>query len=461
MFKVLKPPMPPSKETKPCVSSVEEATVDAKAEKISERSPDVKAVPPPTPPNKPSSSSSLSIIAEASQSRQNSHPPNPPSKEKKPSHHPMEPDQEVQDTTDEITAKEDNKKEVQGTAVKTDEADQLISTEALRTVRDDQSESPSAAGQVSEEESGETINSDINKSSDNEPLASTEALRKSPSPPPTFKKEPEKLTKCDTKYIANKETITDQHPTEREDPTALLQTALDISGSSSQAQDSLTKSGMPTVVVTLNDPVTDSLSLRPLLSYMHAEKRKKVEEKSVDSGQHSDNESEGFGSEDTLAVSTAALRGSHVGLDVLETSEDDIQIPVTDSDPDSRFLQRPEPTPPLKPSTKARSSGDLLSDTSAWTQQVRQQIRPVAGNNGAPGDDVMKLEAVVALEMEKTSELLSRVSQSQRGSDEESLPEDLLTKAMEKLKKADIVLREVQELKLAKPANNSSIRKSW
>lgn len=42
MFKVLKPPMPPSKETKPCVSSVEEATVDAKAEKISERSPDVE-----------------------------------------------------------------------------------------------------------------------------------------------------------------------------------------------------------------------------------------------------------------------------------------------------------------------------------------------------------------------------------------------------------------------------------
>lgn len=450
--------MPPSKETKPCVSSVEEATVDVKAEKISERSPDAKAVPPPTPPNKPSSSSSMSNIAEASQSRQNSHPPTPPSKEKKPSPHPVEPDQEVQDTTDDKTAKEYNKKEVQGTAVETDEADQLISTEALRTVRDDQSESPSAAGQVFEEKSGETINSDINKSSDNETLACTEALRKSPCPPPTCNKEPEKFTKCDPKHIANKETITDQCPMEREDPTALLQTALDTSGSSSQAQKSLPKSGMPTVVVTLNDPVNDSLSLSPLLSYVHGEKRKKVEEKSVDSGQHSDSESEGFGSEDTLAVSTAALRGSHVGLDVLETSEDDIQIPVPDSDLDSRFLQGPEPTPPLKPSTKARSSGDLLSDTSVWTQQVRQQIRP---NNEAPGDDVMKLEALVALEVEKTSGLLCRVSQSQRGSDEESLPEDLLTKAMEKLKKADIVLREVQKLKLAKPANNSSNRKSW
>ncbi|XP_073321064.1 uncharacterized protein plekho2 [Pagrus major] len=473
--KVLKPPMPPSKEAKPCVSSVEEATEDVKAEKISERSPDAKkkAGPPPTPPNKPSSSSSMSNIAEAPQSRPNSHPPTPPSKEKKPSHHPVEPDQEVQDTTDENTGKEDNKKEVQGTAVKTDEAEQLISKGALPSVRDDQSESPSAAGQVSEEESEETISRDINKSSDNEPLAQTEPLRKSPSPPLTRKKEPEKHTQLDTKHIDHKETITDQCPKEGEDPTALLQTASDTSGSSSQAEESLPKSGVPSVVVTSNDPVTDSLSLSPLLSNLHGEKRKKAEEKSVDSGQHSDDESEGSGSEDTLAASTAALRGSHVGLDVLDTSEDDIQIPVdlrqteaaTKSQVRSKVFpcQRPEPTPPLKPSTKARSasSGDLLSDSSACTQQVRQQTRPVAGNNGAPGDDVMKLEAEVALETEKTSRLLSRVSQSQRGSDEESLPEELLTQAMEKLKKADIVLREVQKLKLAKPANNSSNRKSW
>ncbi|XP_036952037.1 pleckstrin homology domain-containing family O member 2 isoform X2 [Acanthopagrus latus] len=470
--KVLKPPLPPSKEAKPCLPSVEEATVDVKLEKISERSPDAKAGPPPTPPNKPSSNSSMSNNAEASQSRQNSHPPIPPSKKKKPSHHPVEPDQEVQDTTNEKTGKEDNNKDVQGTAVETDEAEQLISKEALPSVRDDQSESPSAAEQVSEEESEETINSDINKSSDNEPLASTETLRTSPSPPPTCKKEPEILTKCDMKHT-DKETITDQCPTEREDPTALLQTDLDTSGSSSQAQESLPKSGMPTVVVTVNDPVTDSLSLSPLLSNMHGEKRKMVEEKSVDSGQHSDDESEGFGSEDTLAASTAALRGSHVGLDVLDASEDDIQIPVdlrqTQAAAKAQVrskvfpCQRPESTPPLKSSSKARSasSGDLLSDTSACTQQERQQIKPVAGNIGAPGDDVMKLEAEVALEMEKTSGLLSRVSQSQRGSEEESLPEDLLTEAMEKLKRADIVLREVQKLKLAKPANNSSNRKSW
>ena len=70
----------------------------------------------------------------------------------------------------------------------------------------------------------------------------------------------------------------------------------------------------------------------------------------------------------------------------------------------------------------------------------------------------MKLETEVALEMEKTRELLSRVSQSQGGVDGEGMPADLLAKAMEKLKKADHVLREVNKLKLAKTSSN---RKSW
>ncbi|TMS12979.1 Pleckstrin homology domain-containing family O member 2 [Larimichthys crocea] len=463
--KKVKPPMPPSKEVKPVVSSVEVTEKD-KVETISEKTYDAKKTgPPPTPPNKPSSSSTTCSLTETSQPRPSTHQPTPPSKEKKPSHHAVEPDQEVQGTTDKDKDKENNKKEPKESAVKTVEAGQSVTEEALPSVKDDEPESPGTKGQVSEG-SGETISGGINKSSDNEPQAPTEKLKKSPSPPPTPKKKPEKLVQPNTQHIEDKTTV--RYSIEEQDP-ASLQAASETSASSPEADEALPKSEVPPVVVSLGDPVTDSLSLSPLLCHLDGEKKKKSEEKSVDSGQHSDDDSDGSGSEDTLAVSTAALRGSHPGLDVLDASEDKIQISVTlrptqaatKSQVRSKVFpyRRSEHIPPLKPSSKARSasSGDLLSDSSVCIQ-VRQLPEAVAEKDRAPRDDVMKLEAEVALEMEKTNKLLSKVSQSQRGGDGEDMPEDLLAEAMEKLKQADHVLREVKKLKCA---NNSSNRKSW
>lgn len=212
------------------------------------------------------------------------------------------------------------------------------------------------------------------------------------------------------------------------------------------------------VVVTLNDPLADGLGLSSLLGHLSGEiKEMAVEEKSVDSGQHSDNDSEGSESEAMLAASTAALRGSHAVLDALDTTEDGIQISVHLSPPlvTAKPQVRPKrPSPPLKLSTKVRSAsiGDLLSD-SAIPVQVR-----MPRSSAAPSDYVTKLETEVALEMEKTNELLSRVPQSQKDDDGEGVPEDLLAKAMEKLKKAEHVLKEIRKLK---PANGSSHRKSW
>uniref|UniRef100_UPI0037E78A8E pleckstrin homology domain-containing family O member 2 n=1 Tax=Semicossyphus pulcher TaxID=241346 RepID=UPI0037E78A8E len=461
--KVLKPPMPPSKDVKPSVSPGEEATEESNSEKIPEKSPDAskKTGPPPTPPNKPSSSSSVSNLTEASQSRPNSHPPTPPSKAKKPSNPAEQQEKEVQDKAKENEDKEEaSMKEVTDAAVDTDESEQSISQE------DDGPESPSVEGKVSEEESGETSSSGPNKESENEPQAPTEPLKKSPSPL-NPKKKPEKPVQSNTDYVAEEPSIV--QPNEGEDPTALLQTAPDTSASSPQAEETLPTSEVPAVVVSLNDQVTDSLSLSPLLCHLPGEKKKKEEEKSVDSGQHSDDDSEGSGSEDTLAASTAALRGSNAGLDVLDASEDDIQIsvclippqvaPKPQIRPKAFPCRRSDPTPPLKPSAKARSAsiGDLLSESSACTQ-VGKHTRAEAGSNRAPSDDVMKLEAEVALEMENTKDLLSRVSQSEGGGEGEGMPEDLLTKAMEKLKKADHVLREVKRLA---PTKNSCYRKSW
>lgn len=411
--------MPPSKEIKPCVSPVEETTEKAKPETASEMSPDSKKKtgPPPTPPSKPSSSST----AEASQSKPNPHPPAPPSKEKKPSH----PDQQVQDTANENAKKEEQRrKESKGIAWDTAEADQSPSSEA---------ESPSTEGE--EDESGETISSET-KTFDSEPHISTEPLRKSPSPPMASKEKPEIIDPQHTETCsASKEP----------DSTA-----------SESSEEALPKSE----VCSLNEPLTDSLNSSPLLCHLSGEKKKKAEEKSVDSGQHSDDESEGSGSEDPLATSTAALRGSHAGLDVLDTSED-IQTSVNTRMPQAvtKVQVSPKIVPslpivPLKPSVKVRSAsiGDLLSEPPA---KPPGKPRP---RSARPPSDATKLETEVALEIEKTSELQSRVSRARGESEGGDTTEDLLAKAMEKLKKADDVLREVKKLKLA---NSPSKRKSW
>lgn len=398
--KVLKPPMPPSKEAKPSAAPSNEPTKEAKAEKTPETSPNAKkkTAVPPTPPSKPSSSNPV----ETSQSRPNSHPPTPPSKEKKPSHAAAESNQELQGTDN------DNKEE-----------------DGKKTDDEDGDESPSAEG-FSEDENA--ASSDETKEPENEPQISVALLlEENPSP----------LLTSDNK--------------EQDSP------ASDTSSGSLQTEEVIPTSDIPVVVVSLKDPVADSPSLSPLLGHLPGEKKKKAEEKSVDSGQHSDDDSEGSGSEDTLAASTAALRGSNAGLDVLDTSENDIQIvSLKPTKPATKGFTcwMSETSPPIKPKTKVRSasSGNLLSDSS----DISLLSAAVARSGG---DEVTKLETEVALEMENTSKLLSSVSQTQNeGDNGEAMPEDLLAKAMEKLKKADHVLREVKKLKLAKDSSN---RKSW
>lgn len=420
--KVLKPPMPPSKDVKPSVSPKEEEETAEKEE--AEKSPDTmkKTCPPPMPPNKPNTSSSNSNLTEESQFRLDPHPPTLPSKDMKPSSPAKKLDQNVNQPTDVSEEKEDDRGEVTGEVRETDETEQSIRN------TDDGSEGPSADKQASDE-----------------PEAPTESPKRSPTTPVLSKKPEIPL-----------------QPHEDEDHSAPQQSAPDASLSSPQTEEKLSKREPPTVVVSLNDPVADGLGLNPLLEHFPGEKRKKSEEKSVDSGQHSDDDSDGSGTEDTLAASTAALRGSSAGLDVLDAGEDDIQACVSSKCPQvtskphllsKAFPSRCSELPP-KPAVKARSAsfGNLLAG-SPVCKQVEQQPTAEAGGGAVPSEDVVKLEVEVALEMEKTKELLSRMP-----NDGEVMPEDLLTKAMEKLRKADHVLREVKKLT---PARNLSFRKSW
>lgn len=427
--------MPPSKESKPSVSSVEEVTEKTEAE-ISEKCDDSrkKTCPPPTPPNKPTPSSSVRKVAEASQSSSNSHSPTPPSKENKSSNFNAD--------SGEMVHRIDAMKE------------------ALPSVRYDEPVNQGEEEKVSEEKSDETVSHGLKKSFVIEPQSPTDPLRKSPSPLLFPKIKPEKPDQPDAQHFLDK--ISKMNPTE-EEPTA------SDTSDSYQKEEAQMKNEVPSVIVSLNDLVTGSLDQSPVLSPLHEEKKKKAEEKSVDSGQHSDDDSEGSGTEESLAVSTTAMRGSHAALDALNHTEDDIQISDnfkgTQASAKSQIGSEvfshhcSEPTPHLMPSAKARSAsfGDLLSESSICIH-VRQHARSVAGNDSAPNDDVMKLEAEISLEIKKTSHLLSRVSQFERGADGEDMPENLLNKAMEKLMKAEHVLSEVKRLKSAK---NSVNRKTW
>ncbi|XP_069378835.1 pleckstrin homology domain-containing family O member 1-A isoform X1 [Paralichthys olivaceus] len=433
--RVLKPPMPPSK-AKSLITPIEEVTENT--EKMSEKSPDAKKKTgvPPTPPNKPSSNSPIISLTEPSQSKLKPCPPTPPSKEKKPSH--PAPDQGVQGKADENKEKDDdNRKETEETAIESDEDVHSIFKEALENIKGDVSPSTK---QVSEDASREYVSSDC-------PLVTT-------------KKKPEEPAQSDTQHTEEEPTIS--QPNEREDHTASMQRDPDTFDSSLRAEEHTHNYQIPSIVSS-NEHPTDSFNLSPLLCHLPGEKKKKAEEKSVDSGQHSDDDSEGSGSEDTLVASTAALRGSHAELDSSEISgqhSDNIQDITTPQVISNVFpFPHSKPTIPLKPSTKVKSAsiGDLLS-VSSVSIQVRQHTRAVAQRNSSPTDDVMKLETEVALEMEKTDELLSRMSQFQDKGDNEGKPENLLAEAMEKLRKADHVLREVKKLRLAK---NSIKRMSW
>nr|XP_040055120.1 LOW QUALITY PROTEIN: pleckstrin homology domain-containing family O member 2 [Gasterosteus aculeatus aculeatus] len=460
--KVLKPPMPPSNKAKPCASPLGDATEEVKAENATERGHDAskKTGPPPTPPIKPTPSGSLGDHGEDSQSRPSSHTPASPSKENQPSNPDVEPDEDVPGVTGEnLEKEEDDQEEAAGTSVGKDEGDQSISEEAPPTAKDDKPESPGVVRHISEEEPEEAAGSDLSKASDTEPQIPTETLGKSLSPPMIPKKKSEKPVQPDTPHTGNNANVTQIN--EGRDPTASPPTASDTSAGSPQAEEALPKSEAPSIVVSLNDAV----SLSPLLCHLPGEKKKRTEEKSVDSGQHSDDDSEGSGSEDTLAASTGALRGSHAGLDVFDASEDEIPIRLMPTKVPPKPQVRPrvfpsrKPRPPLllKPSDKAKSAsiGDLLSSVNV---PARQNTADVAAGNGAPGANVMKLETEVAQEMEKTRDLMSKVSRSQNGGDRKDKTEDLLARAMENLEKADHVLREVNKLKVA---NNASHRKSW
>lgn len=402
--------MPPPKEAKPGTASVEEAPEKTNIERMPVNCDDSGKNASPQP--------SHSSQVRANGLSENALAPIPPSQQTKPSHANKVTDQADSGITENVKEAESN--------VQCEKSKRCVAGQDSR-------ELPEEAGRSMSKSAGDLCT-------------------KHPGPLVPPKKKAEKPENAGAQHGLDK-------PSEDADPASLLPTATPLAS----------------LVVPLSQ-LDDGLSAS--IGALGEGNQTLAEEKSVDSGQHSDDDSDGSRSGDTLAVSTAAMRGSHAALDNMDSSEEDIHSLSysggfgggTQASTSKSALEEaaepchsPDLEPQGKPSANARSAtfGDLLSD-SAVCFEARRRVGAVAGKDGPYCHDVRKLEAEILLEMEKTTELLNRASQPQRGEDGddggEDIPESLLAKAMEKLRKAEYVLREAKRLR---SATTSSNRKSW
>uniref|UniRef100_A0A8C7XPT7 PH domain-containing protein n=1 Tax=Oryzias sinensis TaxID=183150 RepID=A0A8C7XPT7_9TELE len=135
----------------------------------------------------------------------------------------------------------------------------------------------------------------------------------------------------------------------------------------------------------------------------------------------------------------------------LNSSHQDVRV----QKPAFKTKMKPEGIPDQSSSAlKVRSASyeNMLSNSFITSQMTHSNAAECAP---PPGDEFTDLQAKVALEMENTRKLLNLAKE---GGYEESSAEELLSQAMEKLRKADNVL---QEIKKQKVQNRPSNRLSW
>ncbi|XP_016148155.1 pleckstrin homology domain-containing family O member 2-like [Sinocyclocheilus grahami] len=436
------PPMPPSKESKPCVSvdgaaveknvSDNKVEVEAESTDSSEPTPSTKSVQPPTPPSKN-----------------------------------LKPTQPVAPATVTIEEKEKNKEadgegtKVDGASNEKEDLDKLEEVETIvmstkvmkpQVVMWDSpiipSKEPSAEQEVqnskkSSDTTGEVATSLEPSQLNLTPLSTPEFIKKSPRPPAPPKKKPFKATAKKEDTPTQSDTMVITHSTT----------------SSSETVD---------IKLTTPEPKTESAG---------DVSSEDLEEKSLDSGQHSGEESE---TGDQVTPSSTKLKGSSQGLD-LETSEDDLE--PSDSKAESfeePSLETPsttsktsvlnaQPTPsqcanmslhltmPLKLSSKSRSASldNLLVENAEKMESNGRKItiKP-------DGSDVKDLQSKVSSEIKETGELLNTIATAQSGETEmkeDASAEILLSAAMEKLRKADQFLKEATNLKDLNKRNRLSL----
>lgn len=502
--KILKPPMPPSKQNKPATLSEE----DTHAETTSDSGVDTGA--PPTP-SKPSSSQD-DLSSDSSSVDKDLKPPKPPSKDKKPT---LVDEKDATETPDEELNAKDKKETEDKTDMESED----------KTVKEPEDKTEETTEVAHDEEQDKPTNTDILPPTNilkpsvvmwDAPLteASSEAeqaevaketqptpepSKKSTGPPAPPKKKP---VKCPVKTEDDKEPSKAKKDENKDKEIESTSSEL-ISDSAEAVAEALSETNTPSMSP---EPPVEREAVPPASvsgeivepSDVPIGKVEQEEEKSVDSGQHSAEESENGDAATTTTSSTTtatALLGGQTTLDEDSSDADETdppnaqsksnseQTPSTDAGTPSATekdicrldsavapsvrskpqILSPRPLVPLKPTFKARSAslGDLLTDTSA--PEKKPQADGKASVTHAESD-MKDFESEVTLEIKNTEELLHTVSDQQTGDGEnqdELLPEVLLATAMEKLRKAEEILCVAKSFKEKKTVDKENKRMSW
>ena len=488
--KVLKPPMPPSKENKPSSPAEQEMSKEIQP-------------PSPTPPNKASDSSeeldNTQIASSTSPApiRGPIHPPMPPSKDKKPAQtvqwevpHPPGVTKDSEEESPEETFSEDLGKNDSDDLVNEGDSSPPPETTAFKppeaelgsAVTEELDETcpaltePEHSGVALEAEgnpapavsfSADTLKPAAPLTESGDP--SPQPAKKNPGPlaPPKKKplNHPEGNQPCDLKEGSAKGPIS----TESKDayipneglPTAVISDPSKHKDSQSPTDEPKNKMAAPSTRYTADVTVFPN----------HPVQKRKQEESSFDDPQR------GNGKGASASVVSGGLEpmhddGSDAGTEPAEGHMLQKGKAIMGARSRAQVLQqtkrRIQPTPPalpLKPSMgKSSSMGDLLSDVAVPGREsaLKETLRT------SPKNDTNELQNKVALELEDTVELLDTLSSEQETQGvlgaKEGLkglsPEDLLTKAVEKLRKADEFLQVAKTLKRADPFEKKH-RMSW
>ncbi|XP_028812436.1 pleckstrin homology domain-containing family O member 2 isoform X2 [Denticeps clupeoides] len=430
--KVLKPPMPPSQQTKPAVNVEQETQQEEPPESQTDIGMAQTSI---------GSQDDLSSNAPEKEMK----PPTPPSKDKKPVAVGMQEAHGLPDKGPDEGCKEEAEENKEGENILVTREQEVVETEGdpkPSVVELDSTEGSSEAKMLKPEveenqpicKSKETLTSSPEPA---ETQSVQEPVKKNTGPPAPPKKKPIKFP------------ITQQ----------------------ANEQPKIAKKDSVDSIETLNEATLEAQPEEPCTVGMSspAEEREKEEGKSIDSGQHSLEESEnndpatvsgGDMSEDEIESPTAQKPDNSQDLfsstTIMHTSTSDLCSELDTSSVPKPAVLSTRPPILLKPSSKPKSAsmGNLL------TESLEDNVKnlPDASVEG----DVKHLQFEVDLALEKTGELLDAISSKQDdGEAKAPPPEELLAVAMEKLRKADQFLKEAESLKESKCPGKSKKRISW
>lgn len=475
--KILMPPMPPSKEQKPSENTEEK--------KGSEEETVVKPLMPPSKENKPiisaSGDASEDIASENGESEaattpgksspvqgetdrpETVHPPSPPSKDMKPKQALSLSDKEFLSEVDEGFISKENEEDEAESGKTGDKSFTLSNT--VPKPQGVMWDSPSSAveknsvdqtANISVQSVVNTITHEPAKPASElklTPHSTPEAVKKSAAPPAPPKKKPLKPpVKMENQVV-------------QDDP--VVSTIASFPGTVSSS----VEKGSETMPSDETNPATEepkeeiiilSLSNSGASEDLDDVSGVEVEVKSIDSGQLSAEDSE---SSEQVTPSTDKLQSS---LEVL----DDVTSEEEPETPDSSVQKTEDPLSAIltvKLETTVDDSSPVTGESTCTPQisspasSLDSSLKKWSASTGNLHEEMKDLQIKVSVELEETEELLGKVAprgSPEAGQDSEGIPdpEILLATAMEKLMKADQFLKEAKSFK---EKENKSKRTSW